>query len=120
MAKITANQRQNSIASDQTKIQKEWSNASSTINKLTLELKQYAAWKNYHYLNGNNDFDAEDIQTLNNQFTSVYLELQSNMLLLAEIGAIPNADLAIYEANNNQYITDNNIDVADYDKRYQV
>lgn len=120
MAKITANQRQNSIATDQTKIQKEWAQASSTINRLTLELKQYAAWKNFNYLNGNNDFDADDIATLNNQFTAVYLELQSNMLLLAEIGAIPNADLAVYEANNNQYISDNGLDVAEYDKRYKV
>ena len=41
------------------------------------------------------------------------------MLLLAEIGAIPDVDLAVYATNNNQYIADNNIDVVDYDKRYQ-
>ena len=120
MAKVTANQRANAIATDQTKIQSEWARASSTINKLTLELKQYAAWKNFHYLNGNNDFDAEDMTTLNTQFNSIYTDLQANMVLLAEIGAIPNADLAIYEANNNQYIADNNINVEVYDKRYQV
>lgn len=120
MAKITANQRQNSIAADQTKIQKEWSRASSTINKLTLELKEYAAWKNFNYLNGNNDFDADDISTLNAQFTKIYTELQVNMVLLAEIGNIPDDDLKIYEVNNDQYIADNNIDVVEYDKRYQV
>lgn len=120
MAKITATQRQTAIAVDQTKIQKEWASASSTINRLTEELKKYAAWKNYNYLNGNSDFDAEDIATLNTQFHAIVSELQSNMLLIAEIGAIPNADLAVYESNNNQYIADNGIDVADYDKRYQV
>lgn len=121
MAKITANQRQNLIATDQTKIQKEWSRVSSTINKLTSELKQYAAWKNFNYLNGNNDFDADDMATLNAQFTSIALELQANMVLIAEIGDIPDADDAVYESNNNQYIADNpEIDVVDYDKRYQV
>lgn len=120
MAKVTANQRANAIAADQTKIQSEWARVSSTVNKLTLELKEYAAWKNFHYLNGNSDFDAEDMATLNAQFNSIYTDLQVNMGLLAEIGAIPDADLAIYEANNNQYIVDNNINVEDYDKRYQV
>jgi len=120
MAKITANQRQNLIASGQTKIQKEWAAASSTINRLTLELKQYAAWKNFNYLNGNNDFDADDMTTLNAQFTAINDELKANMVLIAEIGDIPNADLAVYETNNDQYISDNNIDVVEYDKRYQV
>lgn len=120
MAKITANQRANAIAEDQTKKQKEWLSLASTFNRLTLELKEYAVWKNYHFLNGNNDFDAEDIATLNAQFTSIYSSLQANMATLGDIGAIPNADLAVYEANNNQYIADNSIDIAEYDKRYQV
>ncbi len=119
MAKITANQRQNKISTDQTRIQASWATASSTINRLTLELKEYAAWKNFNYLNGNNDFDAEDIASLNAQFNGIYSELQANMVLLAEIGAIPDVDLAVYATNNNQYIADNNIDVVDYDKRYQ-
>lgn len=120
MAKITANQRANLIAADQTKAQKDWAAAASTINRLTLELKEYAAWKNHNYLNGKSDFDSEDIETLNNQFLEVFGSLQANMATLTDIGAIPNADLAIYEANNNQYIADNSIDVNEYDKRYQV
>ncbi len=120
MAKITAIQRETAIAADQAKIQKEWASTSSSINRLTLELKEYAAWKNYNYLNGNSDFDAEDMATLNAQFQAIVSELQSNMILIAEIGAIPNADLATYETNNNQYILDNGINIAEYDKRYQV
>jgi hypothetical protein len=121
MAKITANQRANAIAADQTKIQKEWAAASSTINRLTLELKEYAAWKNYNYVNGNSDFDKEDIDTLNAQFLAIFTELQANMVLLGEIGNIPNNDVGLYEANNNAYIAANpSIDVIEYDKRYQV
>ena len=120
MAKITANQRQTAIGNDQTKIQKEWAAASSTINRLTLELKEYAAWKNFNFLNGNSDFDLEDMETLNAQFTAIYLELQSNMVILAEIGAIPSDDLAVYKTNNDKYIADNAIDVVEFDKRYQV
>lgn len=120
MAKITAAQRQVAIAADQAKIQKEWAAASSAISRLTLELKEYAAWKNYNYLNGNSDFDAEDIETLNNQFLTVYSELQANIALLTDIGSIPNEDLDVYKTNNDNYIAENNINVAEYDKRYQV
>ena len=87
MAKITAIQRAGAIASDQTRIQKEWAKISSTVTRMTLELQEYAAWKNYHYLNGNNDFDADDIATMNNQFNTIYAELQTNMNLLDEIGS---------------------------------
>lgn len=120
MAKITANQRQNKIAADQTKIQKDWASASSTINRLTLELKEFASWKNNNYLNDGGDFDKDDIDSLNAQFIAIYTELQSNMVLLAGIGAIPSEDLSVYKANNDQYITDNAIDIIRYDKRYQV
>jgi len=120
MAKITASQRQNAIATDQTTIKKEWARAASTINRLTLELKQFAAWKNDNFLNPNSDFDADDMATLNAQFITDYSALQSNMAELAVIGAIPHADLDIYKTNNDKYILDNNIDVIDYDKRYQV
>lgn len=119
MAKITANQRANAIAADQTKIQKEWTGVSSTINRLTLELKEYAAWKNKQFLEGN-DFDADDMTALNSQFTAIAGELQANMALIAEVGAIPNADLAIYKTNNDTYIANNSINVVEYDKRYQV
>ena len=61
MAKITASQRQYLIAQDQTKIQKDWAAASSTINRLTLELKEFAAWKNDNFLNADSDFDLEDM-----------------------------------------------------------
>ena len=119
MAKITANQRQTAIGSDQTKIQKDWATASSTINRLTLELKEYAAWKNDSYLT-DKDFDADDILQLNAQFLVIFSELQANFILLAEIGAIPSDDLAVYKTNNDQYISTNNLDVIEFDKRYQV
>lgn len=119
MAKITANQRQTAIGNDQTKIQKEWAAASSTINRLTLELKEYAAWKNDSFLS-DNDFDADDIIQLNNQFLVIFAELQSNFTILSQVGAIPSDDLAVYKTNNDKYIADNAIDIVEFDKRYQV
>jgi len=120
MAKITASQRQNLIATHQTTIQKDWAAASSTINRLTLELKEFAAWKNDNFLNADSDFDLDDMNTLNAQFTTIYLELKSNIDSLLEIGGLPSTDLAVYKSNNDQFIADNGIDVIEYDKRYKV
>lgn len=121
MAKITAKQRSDLIAADLTNKNKEWNLIGSNLNRLTQELKEFAAWKNYHFLNGKNDFDLEDIGIVNNQFQTVFNSIKNNILELDEIAAIPDQDLSIYLSNNNQYLTDNpSIDLVEFDKRYQV
>ncbi len=99
---------------------KEWAAVSSTINRLSSELKEFAAWKNDNFLNDDSDFDLDDMNTLNDQFTVIYLELMSNMDSLLIVAGLPSADLAIYKSNNDQFITDNGIDVIEYEKRYKV
>lgn len=121
MAKITAKQRGDLIAADLTQKNKDWNRVASDMNRFTQELKSFAPWKNFHYLNGKGDFDNEDIAIVNTKFQSLVDSIKVNIVEIEAILAIPNEDLGIYLANNEQYLIDNpSIDLVEYDKRYQA
>jgi len=119
MAKITAIQT-NKITDEYTKIAASWAKIASDVTREADLLMQFAAFKNFHYLNGGSYFDEDDITSINNNFNTVFAVLQVQMGKLADLSAIPNADLAVYETNNNKFIVDKGIDLDTFSKRYQA
>ena len=120
MALITANQRQNAIAKEQTALKTTWAKVISDLTRETDLLIKLVAWKNKKFLDGSGDFDAEDMTLLAAKSNTVITKLNANIAKLEEIAEIPDVDLAVYATNNDAFIAKYGVDVADFDKRYQV
>lgn len=119
MSKITGID-SNEVKAEYKNIKSSWPLKISKLNSELSLLVKFAAFKNYHFLNGNSIFDSDDMDSMNAVFTADFLALKTIVDKLTEISEIPNADLAVYEANNNKFITDNNINLIDFSKRYEV
>lgn len=115
---------------EQERIATAWARIVSDLTKETDILVRYTAWKNDNYLQNFADdgelIDTEDMVNLNTEATLLYQGLAQNMTKLADIFAIPEdsfSDLNAVNAtklqtNNDAFISKYNIDIADWDSRY--
>lgn len=117
---ITGAQRVGMIAQDQQKMHKDWERLVSDFERQVELVKQFGPWKNDNFLENKGEITQEDMDVLHTQFLALYARLQAGMDLLMEIGAIPNADLTTFRANNNAFISKHGVDILNFDLRYKV
>jgi len=119
MAIVTAAQRTKKIADEQETIQKSWARIASDIQRETDLLKQFAAWKNDNFINNKGDLDIEDMDAIHNQFSELFSALSANMSILNDVGNLRDANIEVFKTNNDAFIASHNIDIHEFDKRYQ-